>query len=399
MHPVSASMSDDADTTPTVAIVVGEVSGDLLGAGLMEALQRARPDLRFVGIGGPRMLALGCHGIVSMERISLMGFDELFDKVLDILRIRRNLARRFLTLRPALFIGIDAPDFNLPLERRLRRAGITTVHYVSPTVWAWRGYRIRKIRRAVDHMLTLFPFEADYYRRQGVPVTFVGHPLADQIPDTVDRDAQRSALGLRREGRIVALLPGSRLSELRRLARVFVRTAQWLHARDPWLHFVAPFVNGETRAYFEHALAVEGAQALPVTLVDGQARAAMAAADVVLVASGTAALEAALLRRPMVVAYRVSAWSYPLLKLIVSVRAFSMPNHLAGFRLVPEFIQRDAAPEKLGPALEHYLNDPAAVATIEATFARIHGALRSDASARAAAVVLQLLPGRPAHVA
>ncbi len=398
MHPVSAGRSHDADAMPTVAIVVGEASGDLLGAGLMEALQRARPDLRFVGIGGPRMLALGCRGIVAMERISLLGFDELFDKVVDILRIRRDLARRFLASRPALFIGIDAPDFNLPLARRLRRAGITTVHYVSPTVWAWRGYRIRKIRRAVDHMLTLFPFEADYYRRQGVPVTFVGHPLADQIPDTVDRDAQRRALGLRCAGRIVALLPGSRLSELRRLAPVFVRTARWLHERDPALRFVAPFVNGETRAYFEHVLGAEGAQALPVTLVDGQARTAMAAADVVLVASGTAALEAALLRRPMVVAYRVSAWSYPLLKLIVSVRTFSMPNHLAGFRLVPEFIQRDAVPEKLGPALEHFLNDPAAVAAVQAAFARIHGVLRSDASTRAAAVVLQLLSGRSAHV-
>ncbi|HEX7045731.1 MAG TPA: lipid-A-disaccharide synthase [Burkholderiales bacterium] len=378
---------------PRIGIVAGETSGDLLAAGLMRELKARLPGVVFEGIGGPRMQAEGCQSLSEMERLSVIGLEGIA-RLPGVLRTRRRLAAHFLAHRPLLYIGVDAPDFNLAVEERLRAAGVTTVHYVSPTVWAWRGYRIRRIRRAVDRMLTLFPFEASYYEAQGVPVTFVGHPLADELPEAYDVRAVRARLGLPLEGALVALLPGSRLSELRRHARLFVRTAQWLHARHPHLHFVAPFVGEATRALFEEALTREGATALPITRLLDRSRDALAAADVALLASGTATLEAALLRKPMVVTYRVSRLSEWLIRLFAHVTMYALPNHLAGRRLVPELVQDDAQPEKLGRAVEEYLENPAQAESVQRTLAEMHRALRRNASARAAEAVIELLRER-----
>lgn len=378
-----------------IGIVAGEVSGDNLGAGLMRALKERLSDARFEGIGGPRMQAEGCASFHDMERLSIIGLTDL-KKIFAILAIRRRLARHFLDDPPDLFIGIDAPDFNLGLEQRLKIGGIPTVHYVSPTVWAWRGYRIRTIHKAVDLMLTLFPFEAKFYERHNVPVTFVGHPLADEIPERWDHADARRALGLAPAGTIIALLPGSRVSELHRHAELFVRTAQWLHARHSELHFVAPFVNAETQTLFDRAIEHCGAHALPITSVLARSREAMAAANLVLVASGTATLEAALLKRPMVVTYKVSPISALLLRLFAHVTLYSLPNNLAGREIVPELMQQDATPEKLGAAMEHYLLNPAAAGAMRVALAEIHAQLRQNADMRAAQAVTALLGQRAA---
>ncbi|HEY8553653.1 MAG TPA: lipid-A-disaccharide synthase [Burkholderiales bacterium] len=382
-----------AARVPRIGIVAGETSGDLLAAGLMRELKARLPGVVFEGIGGPRMQAEGCRSLTEMERLSVIGLEGI-TRLPGVLRTRRRLAAHFLAHPPLMYIGVDAPDFNLVVEERLRAAGVTTVHYVSPTVWAWRGYRIRRIQRAVDRMLTLFPFEARYYEAQGVPVTFVGHPLADELPETYDVRAVRAHLGLPLDGTLVALLPGSRLSELRRHAQLFVRTAQWLHARHPQLRFVAPFVGEATRALFEEALAREGATTLPITRLLDRSRDALAAADVALLASGTATLEAALLRKPMVVTYRVSRLSEWLIRLFAHVTMYALPNHLAGRRLVPELVQDDAQPEKLGRAVEEFLENPAQAESVQRTLADMHRALRRNASARAAEAVIELLRER-----
>ncbi|MCR4331799.1 MAG: lipid-A-disaccharide synthase, partial [Sulfuricaulis sp.] len=288
-----------------IGIVAGEASGDLLGAGLIRALRERMPGVSFEGIGGAQMMALGCRSLFPMEQLSIIGL-EAVGKYPEINGLRNKLADHFLKNPPDLFIGIDVPDFNLVLEEKLKSSGILTMHYVSPTVWAWRRYRIHRIKRAVDHMLTLFPFEASFYRRHHVPVTFVGHPLADQIEEKYDVGALRRQLHLPSKGRVVALLPGSRLSELRRHADLFVKTAVWLHKRHPDMHFVAPFVSVETREVFERALYRHGAWFLPLNIVTHHSREAMAASDIVLLASGTATLEAALLKKPMVVTYKMS---------------------------------------------------------------------------------------------
>ena len=372
-----------------IGIVAGEVSGDLLGAGLLAALKRRGVELECVGIGGPRMIAEGCRSLFPMERLSIMGFDEAFARVREILAIRRELREHFLRQPPHVFVGIDAPDFNLELESRLRGAGVRTVHYVSPTVWAWRRYRLRKIRKAVDCMLTLFPFESEFYRRAGVPVTFVGHPMADEITDTTDPQEYSGRLGLPLDATIVALLPGSREAELKAHADLFVRSAQWLARRRP-LHFVVPFVNERTRALFERALERNGARGLSLTPLAGRSREAMAAADAVLLASGTAALEAALLARPMVVTYKVSLLSQLLIRLFSHVKLYSMPNHLAGRALVPELMQRDAVPEKLGAAVEGFLANPTKAEEIRRACRDIHAQLKTGANERAADAVLAL---------
>ena len=373
-----------------IGIVAGEVSGDVLAAGLIRELKRRAPHVQFEGIGGPRMQLEGCVNIYPMDALTVMGFE--FERVPKIFGIRRALARRFLDNPPDLFIGVDAPDFNLGLEQRLRAAGIRTVHYVSPTVWAWRRWRIHKIRRAVDHMLTLFPFEEDYYREHGVPVTFVGHPLADLIPLRHDQAAMRRELKLPADRPIVALLPGSRLSELGRHADLFVETALWLYRRHPELHFVAPFASDETKAVFELALERHAAGALPLSLMLHGSREAMAAADIVLCASGTVTLEAALLGKPMVVTYRISWLSYLLVRMMVHVRLYSLPNNLAGRELVPEYIQSDATPEKLGQAVARLLLAPKEAQTMRRALKAMHRALRRKADVRAAQAVMNLLP-------
>jgi lipid-A-disaccharide synthase len=381
------------NTSLRIGIVAGEASGDLLGAGLMRELKARLPGATFEGIGGPRMQAEGCVSLADMDRLSVIGLEGIV-KIPGVWRTRRRVTAHFLARRPNLYIGVDAPDFNLSVEERLRAAGVTTVHYVSPTVWAWRGYRIHKIQRAVDRMLALFPFEARYYREHDVPVTFVGHPLADEIPSTFDMRALRTALGLPTDRTVVALLPGSRLGELRRHAALFVQTAKWLSARHPRLHFVAPFVSSATQALFDEARVRAGACDLPITQLSGRSREALGAADVALLASGTATLEAALLRKPMVVTYRVSRLSETLIRLFAHVRMYALPNLLAGRLLVPELIQDDAVPEKIGAAIEDYLAHPEQAESLQAELAQLHAALKQNANARAAEAVIDVLRER-----
>lgn len=379
----------------TVGIVANEPSGDVLGAALVRELKARVPDSRFVGVAGPRMQAVGCETLVSLERLSVMGLVEVLRHLRDLLRIRRGLLHHFLALRPDVFIGVDAPDFNLGLERRLRAAGIPSVHLVSPTVWAWRPGRVKAIRRAVDLMLSIFPFEEDFLRAHGVPARYVGHPLADQIPLEVSALEARQALGLPAAGEVIALLPGSRVSEVRALAATFLQTARWCAARRPGLRFAVPLVNASLRGIFE-AIQAQEAPDLPVTLVDGRGREVIAAADCVLTASGTATLETLLIGRPMVVAYRVSPLTYHLVTglNLVKVPYIAMANLLVGRALAPELIQSRCRADLLGPELLAFLDDPGRVAAIRAEYRAVHQRLRRNAAARAAEAVLELI-GHP----
>jgi len=375
-----------------IGIVAGETSGDYLGAGLASALLEQEPNARFHGICGPRMQALGLQTMFPMDSISIMGIDGLLASIRKILRIRKELERFFTKNPPDVFIGIDVPDFNLGLEEKLRRRGIRTVHYVSPTVWAWRGYRIRKIRSAVDHIMTLFPFEADYYRQHGVPVTYVGHPIADEIDPDADILKIRQKLGLNRGGKVVALLPGSRKSEIDRLGELFLRSAMELSRQYPGLEFVAPMASEQTRDHFNRL--AERLSALPVKVIVGQARDALLAADVALLASGTAALEAALLRTPMVVAYKVSFLTGTLVRMFAHVKYFSMPNNLLDEPIVPEFMQNRATVANLVQAVAAYLDNPVLCGEVKKRFDGILRTLRQGANQRAAQTVLSLTSNR-----
>lgn len=378
-----------ADTRPLrIGIVAGELSGDLLGAGLIRAIHERHPDAVIEGIGGPQMLAAGCRSLFPMEELSVMGLVEVLAHLPRLLRIRRTVVRHFLADPPDVFVGIDSPDFNLGVEARLHRRGIPTVHYVSPSVWAWRQGRIRKIARSVDRMLTLFPFEAEFYREHAVPVTFVGHPLADMIPERVAAGEARAALALPPDVPLVALLPGSRAGEVGRLADRFVATAHWCTQRRPGVRFAVPLANATTREIFVEALNRHVGD-LPVHLVDGNARQVMAASDAVLLASGTATLEALLLKRPMVVAYRLARPTYWLARRLVKLPHFALPNLLAGRALVPEFLQDDAVPERLGAAVLECLDDAATRQRLIESFDDLHGRLRRDADRSAAAAVLE----------
>ena len=377
-----------------IGIVAGEASGDLLASGLIQAIRQRHPDAQFEGIAGPQMEAAGCKALFASERLAVMGLVEVLGHLRELLRIRRQLREHFLRNPPDLFIGVDAPDFNLALERKLKQASIPTVHYVSPSVWAWRQYRLKKIAKSVDLMLTLFPFEADYYRAHRVPVRFVGHPLADLIPDQCNRDGVRKALGLAAEGRVVALLPGSRRSELRYLAEPFLLTARWLAARVPDVRFLVPMVSAGTREQFEQ-MRRQLAPELDITVLDGQSREAMCAADAVLLASGTATLECLLMKRPMAVAYRMSPITYWLAKRLLTVPYYSLPNNLAHKALVPEFTQREVTPARLGSALLSYLEGHEKAQEMQTSFAAIHRELRRDASASAAQAVLELVDQNP----
>ncbi len=369
-----------------IGIVAGEASGDLLGADLIIAIRRRYPDAIFEGIAGPKMLAAGCTALFPAEKLAVMGFVEVLRHLRELLAIRAHLYHHFTVSPPDIFIGVDAPDFNLPLERRLKQAGIPAMHYVSPSVWAWRRGRLKKIGRSVDHMLTLFPFEAELYRQHHIPVTFVGHPLADQIPLEVDRDALRMSLGLPTDKKVIALLPGSRRSEMGFLGADFIRAAHWCLQRRSDLHFVVPLVNGTLRQMFETYLRESGQQ-LPITLIDGHSHEAMAAADAVLLASGTATLEALLLKRPMVVAYRLAPLTYWLAKRLLRVPWYSLPNNLAGRKVVAEITQDEVSGENLGRALLELLDQPAGEEQRK-IYDEIHRQLRRDASERAADTVL-----------
>lgn len=373
-----------------IAIVAGEASGDLLGAGLITALRARYPEAQFEGVAGPQMIAAGCQALYPVETLSVMGLVEVLRHLPRLLRLRAALARHFCLSRPDVFIGIDAPDFNLGLEQRLKRAGIRTVHYVSPSVWAWRRGRLHGIARAVDLMLTLFPFEADFYRAHGVRERCVGHPLADSIPEHTDREAACAALGIDPGRRWIALLPGSRHSELDCLGADFLRTALWLHERRPALCFAVPLATPGTRRQFEQ-LHARIAPQLPLRIFSGRAQTVMAAADVVLLASGTATLEAMLLKRAMVVAYRLAPFTHWLLRRMVKTPYIALPNLLAGRCVVPEFIQNEVTPTKLGTAVLEFLDRPERIAAIKQQFTELHHALRRDASRQAADAIVELI--------
>ena len=378
-----------------VGLVAGEASGDLLGAGLIEAIRQQVPDARFEGIAGPRMIAAGCRAFAASERLAVMGLVEPLGRLPELLRLRNRLARYFLEDPPDVFVGIDAPDFNLALERRLRHGGIPSAHYVSPSVWAWRQYRVRKIARSVDAMLTLFPFEADFYRAHGVPVTFVGHPLAESIPERTDPHIARRELDLRGEGPVLALLPGSRLGEINRLGRDFLMAAVQLSDSFPGLRVIAPMAGSAARAAFE-AQWREVAPQLTLHLFDGRSHEVMAAADAVLLASGTAALEAMLLKRPMVVAYRLAGLTYALLRhlKLMKVSSYSLPNLLAKSPVVPELIQDAVTPRALAQAVRPLLLDAGSRDVQLKAFDTIHRQLRAGGNAKAADAVIELARSR-----
>ncbi len=371
-----------------IAIITGEPSGDSLGAGLIRAIHAVRPEIEFIGVGGPQMSQAGCRLLYPMDRIGVIGVDGLVGKVVDILRIRRALYKRFVMQRPTVFIGIDVPDFNLTLERQLKRQRIPCVHYVSPTVWAWRGYRIRKIRRAVDHMMTLFPFEAKYYQTKDIPVSYVGHPIADEIVEP-DRLRARKKLGIDANRLVIGLLPGSRRAEVEKLGPLFVASAERLLGQRPAIEFLLPFANHATRDTFD---AVTGNLShLPLRRMEGQSRLAMEAADIVVLASGTAALEAALLQRPQVVVYRLGRFSYWLMRRLRHVDHYAMPNHLMEQPIVPELIQENATVENIVNQVNQYLTDPGMVQELAQCCAVMARQLRCDANVRARDVVLNIM--------
>ncbi|GGC85448.1 lipid-A-disaccharide synthase [Halopseudomonas salina] len=373
-----------------IALVAGEASGDTLGAGLVRALKQSHPHAEFIGIGGPRMLAEGMQSRVPMERLSVMGLVEVLGRLRELLRIRKELVAWLLEQQPDVFIGIDAPDFTLGVERKLRDAGIPTVHYVSPSVWAWREKRVLGIQKSTDLMLTLFPFEEEIYRKHQVAVRCVGHTLADEIPLQPDHDAARAALGIASETKLLALMPGSRNGELRKLGLLFLQTAAWCQQREPELHFVMPCASEERKLQMQAIIAESGID-LPLMLLDGQAHQALAACDSVLIASGTATLEAMLFKRPMVVAYRMAGLTFRILKRLVKVGHVALPNLLAKREVVPEFLQDAATPETMGAALMQLLAPTAERAETQATFMHLHEMLRRNADQAAAEAVLDLL--------
>jgi lipid-A-disaccharide synthase len=389
-------------TSPThagevkIALVAGEASGDNLGGGLLRALQVRQSTLRAFGVAGPRMVEAGCAAWLASDELAIMGLAEIIKHLPRLLRLRRDLVARLLAARPDVFVGIDSPEFNLRVAAQLKAHGIPTVQYVSPQVWAWRQGRVRTIGQSVDLVLCVLPFESKFYDAHDVRAVFVGHPLADRIPLESPPAPARAALGLDGSAATVAVLPGSRLGEVAKLGGPFAATMAWLHERRPDLRFVAPMANADVRTLFEHSLA-QHAPAVPVTVVDGRAQEALAAADAVLVASGTATLETALIKRPMVVAYRLApltAWLMRSMKLM-KAEYFSQPNLLAGRQVVPEYLQEDVRPDVLGPAVLAQLERPDR-ADLIATFTGIHDTLRRDASARAADAILELQRQRSA---
>ncbi|WP_339476261.1 lipid-A-disaccharide synthase [Pseudomonas sp. RL_5y_Pfl2_73] len=371
-----------------VALVAGEASGDILGAGLMRALKAQHPAVEFIGVGGPLMEAEGLTSYFPMERLSVMGLVEVLGRLRELLARRKKLIQTLINEKPDVFIGIDAPDFTLNIELKLRQAGIKTVHYVSPSVWAWRQKRVLKIREGCDLMLTLLPFEAKFYEEKGVSVRFVGHTLADTIPLEADRDAARQALGLP-DGPLVALMPGSRGGEVSRLGGLFFDAAERLRALRPGVRFVLPCASAQRRAQLEALLV---GRDLPVTLLDGRSHEALAACDAVLIASGTATLEALLYKRPMVVAYRLAPLTFWILKRMVKSPYVSLPNLLAQRLLVPELLQEEATAEALANTLSPLIDGGE-----EQTrgFDEIHRTLRRDASNQAADAVLTLIGAKP----
>ena len=374
-----------------IAMVAGEASSDQLAAHLITALKQHLPDAEFYGIGGPKMQREGFESLWPAEMLAVRGYAEVLRHYRAITRMRRQLLRRLLQDKPDAFIGVDGSDFNLWLERRLKRHGIPTIHFVSPSIWAWRRNRMAKIVQSVSHILALYPFEPELYRDTPVKCSYVGHPLADVIPLQVDQRAVRERLGIAAGRPVIALLPGSRQSELHYMAETFIETAKLLLERQPQLHFLVPLVSRETRLQFETALWKLKADELPFTLMFGHAADAIAASDAVLVASGTATLETALVGRPMVIAYKMSPWSWRLMRGMRYLPWVGLPNILAGRYVVPEFLQDDATPENLSQALGNLLVDRQVGAAISRVFDGVHRLLRQDTAQKAAAAVLPYL--------
>ncbi len=372
-----------------IAIVVGESSGDILGAALMQELRKLFPSATFSGIGGPRMLAQGFHSYFPQDRLAVMGLIEPLKRIFELLRIRKFLREHFIKNPPSVFIGIDSPDFNLSLEESLKEKGIKTVHYVSPSVWAWRQKRVLKVKRAVDLILTLLPFEAKFYQDHQVPVEFVGHHLADEIPLHTDKIAARKSLGLPESGRLVALLPGSRSSEVERMADLFMHAGVYCLEQDPQLHFVIPAAN--TDRYRQLHIALSDYVDFPFTLFNGHSHEVMAASDVVLLASGTVTLEAMLLKKPMVVAYKMAPVTYKILSWLLKTPFISLPNLLAQKLLVPELLQDKATPQALSNAVMNYFENPDETSELVSQFKDMHGILKRNASECAAKAIASLI--------
>lgn len=380
-----------------VGIVAGEASGDLLGSRLIRALKKHRPDIEFVGIAGPKMMAEGAISLYSMDRLSLHGYGfDVLKQIPSLFRMRKQLGDYFITNPPNVFIGIDAPDFNFSLEKRLKKKGITTIHYVSPSIWAWRKGRMGKIKRAVNQILTLFPFEPALYKAAGVKATYVGHPLADEIPLYPDVQEARSALNLAKSPLIIAMLPGSRVGEVTQMAELYVKTAKKISMVQPEALFLVPLITRETRIIFEKAL-YTSIDAAPekhhpnFKIIFGHAHMAMQAADLVVVASGTATLEAALLKRPMVITYRMPWLSWQILKRLNYLPYVGLPNILGGRFVVPELLQDDANPDKLAETILNIVNNKALLNDIRAKFTSMHELLRQNNEDKAAQAVLEYL--------
>ena len=374
-----------------IAMVAGEASGDQLAAPLMAALKARRNPIIFAGIGGPRMQGHGFESHFPMDKLSVRGYAEVLRHYREIMGIRRRLTTALLAERPDVYIGVDASEFNLGVERKLKDAGIPAIHYVSPQVWAWRGWRVRRVARSVTHILVMFPFEAPIYEKIGVPVTYVGHPLADVIPLVPDKQEARAALRLPSGKLIVALLPGSRRSELEYMAESFVLAAHRFRQEVHDVHFVCPTVTRDTRDMFERAVHEQQRTDLPLTLLFGHSHEALAAADLALVASGTATLEAALFKTPMVITYRQSPLTWALMRQMFYLPYVGLPNVLAGEKLVPELIQDEANPAALAGALLTLLRDTAAQRRQNERFREFHHLLRQGAADKAAKTVLEVI--------
>jgi len=372
-----------------VALLAGEASGDTLGAGLMQGLLAQHNDIIFTGIGGPKMESLGLKSMVPMERLSVMGLIEPLKRLPELLRIRKNLYEALVDNPPDVFIGIDSPDFNLGLEVKLRQASIPTVHYVSPSVWAWRQGRIRKIKKAVDLMLTLFPFENKFYQQHDVPVQCVGHPLADEFEMQPDSESARQKLGLSGQGKILAVLPGSRGGEVSRLAPVFLETARRCKELWPDTDIVIPCANKERMVQIQ-AIQQRDFRNLALTLTEGDSRTVMSAADCILMASGTASLEGMLLKKPMVVAYKMAPISYAIISRMLKAPYVSLPNLLAGKEIVPELLQDAVTPDSLFENVKQLMDSEDNRQEVIDTWNSIHQSLQRDANKTAAAAVLDL---------
>lgn len=379
-----------------IAIVVGETSGDMLGIGLMKALKQHYPDATFEGIGGPLMEAEGFNSFVPMERLAVMGLVEILGRLFELLGVRKRLVKYWQHNPPDVFIGIDAPEFNTQLEYKLKQSDIKTVHYVSPSVWAWRSNRIHKIKKSVDLMLTLFPFEAKFYQQHDVPVSFVGHNLADSIPFECDSREARNSFSIEPADKVVCLMPGSRGSEVEKLAPVFIQAADLIHQKDPTVRFLLPAANEARKQQIEHCLAELKPQAM-IDVIDGHSKQCMQAADVILLASGTATLEGMLLKKPMIVSYIVSPITAMIMRRLLKQDFISLPNLLAGREVVPEILQEQATAENLAHAVSERLENEDLIQHLQSTFLAIHQQLKRGANEQAALAVVNLLTQQSAN--